>query len=257
MRLKLLPLAATVLVALLPAPAFAHLKAGQVFVVDNGAFADGGVISANPATGKETKVAANDLAVNASSQFFHNLYGIALAPSGKLVLVDNTGFDGNGGVIGVNPANGKETKVSANDMAVNASNQLFSSPSAIVVQPSGRILVTDFSAFISSTGGVIAVNPKNGAESTFSSNALAVNAASQYFLEPISIALSPTGRIYVLDQKAFGGSGGVISVNPATGRETKVAANNMAVNASSQFFDSPYGVEVVPPPPSTDRKSVV
>jgi hypothetical protein len=245
MRWKLIFLAATAIVALLPATASAHLKAGQAFVVDNSAFGGGGgVISANPATGKETKVSANDMAVNASSQLFDSPYGIALAPSGKLVLVDTNAFDG-GGVIGVNPATGRETEISGNDMAVNASSQFFAQPSGIAVQPSGRILVTDFASF-GGLGGVISVNPPDGRESELSGNDLAVNSSSQFFETPISIALSPSGKIYVLDEQAFDGSGGVISVNPASGKETEVSANNMAVNASSQFFDHPYGIRVAP-----------
>src|SRR5207248_8284610 len=102
-------------------------------------------------------------------------------------------------------------------------------------------------------GGVIEVDPTSGKETLLSANSLAVNAHSQYFDGPTGIALDAKANIIVADESAFGGAcvgsdgcGGLIEVNPATGQETKLSANDMPINGSSQLFADPFDVLVVP-----------
>jgi hypothetical protein len=58
------------------------------------------------------------------------------------------------------------------------------------------------------------------------------------FRNPLGIAITSTGRIIVGDENAFGGTGGVFSVNPKTGNTTKVASGGRLETVS--------GVDVLP-----------
>ena len=219
---------------------------GQLLVVDDSAFGGGGLISVDPATGKQTKVAGNDMAVNSSSMFFDFPSDLVLSSDQVLVaeaegLGLGCGGSGCGGVVAVDPATGKETVLSSNDLPVNASSQHFEDPYGIALRGS-QILVADYNAF--TAGGVIAVDPATGAETKLSANDMPVNGSSKFFDTPVELTVAPDGRILVADYSAFGGDGGVISVDPATGKETKVSANDMPVNNSSKFFVNPNGIAV-------------
>jgi Ca2+-binding RTX toxin-like protein len=208
-----------------------------------GSIGCGGVISVDQATGKETVLSGNDLPVNASSQLFVDPYGIALLGS-RIVVADYSAFTV-GGLISVDPATGAETKLSANDLPVNNSSKFFVTPVELTVAPDGQILVADFDAF-GGTGGVISVDPATGKETKVSANDMSVNNTSKFFVNPNGIAVAADGQILISDRKAFGGTGGVISVDPATGKETKVSANEMPVNDTSKFFGQPTGLAIVP-----------
>jgi sugar lactone lactonase YvrE len=219
---------------------------GKVLVADDSAFGGtGGIIKVNPKTGKESKLSANNQAVNASHQLFETPEGLTVGRRGKILVTDQAAFGGDGGIIKVNPKTGKESKLSANDQAVNATHQLFVEPTDVTVDSSGKILVADQLAF-GGPGGIIKVNPRTGLESVLSSNDLAVNATHQLFASAVGIALDRKGRILVADYSAFGGIGGVIKVDPATGQESKLSANDQPVNATHQLFDAPVFLAVVP-----------
>ena len=277
------------------ASASAALTPGQILVASH---THDSLLLIDPATGKQSRFAENGLPVNAGSAYFTSPGDIAIAPSGRIYVIDSSAFDGNGGVIAVDPNTGKQTEISANDQPVNASAPLFDSPNGIALTPSGKILVVDRSAF-SINGGVIAVDPATGKQSVFSSNTQPVNAGSPLFEDlrggitvlrsgtvvvgnsgshPGLIAIDPatgeqsrfsttdqpvnasshtfelavgsvesvSGRIFVSDQNGptpvSDNEGGVIGVNPATGKATRASDNNLAVNASSQFFSNPFDI---------------
>ncbi len=219
---------------------------GRLLVSDYAAFGTGGVIAVDPATGKQTKLSANDQAVNSSSQLFSSPSGIALAPSGQILVLDRSAFGGNGGVIGVDPATGKESELSSNLQPVNASSMLFTDPrGGIALARNGEILVADASAF-DGDGGVISVDPVTGKQSKLSANDQPVNDTSKLFGLPQAITVSATGGLYVADNSAFDGDGGVIGVDPASGKERKVSGNDLPVNASSKYFVSPGALQFSP-----------
>jgi Ca2+-binding RTX toxin-like protein len=222
---------------------------GNLVVSDHTAFTGaGGVIGVNPATGKETKVSANDLAVNAGSAFFTFPERITLNPRGLAFVADDSAFGGTGGVIGVDRSSGLESDASSNDLAVNSTQMLFDDPYGIARSPGGRLFVADYNAFANSDGGVIGVDPATGQESRVSANEMGVNAAHQLFVNPTDIAVTPSGGLLVADLDAFSDfDGGVIGVDAATGRESVVSSNDQAVNSSSQLLSEPYGIAVVPP----------
>jgi hypothetical protein len=203
----------------------------------------GGVIDVDPSTGAETVLSSNAMAVNASSQYFNQPVGIAVAPSGAIYVSDWGDCDGCGRIIQVDPTTGKETLVSSNSMAVNASSEYFAYLQGIAIDAAGDILAADPMAF-GSGGGIIEVDPSTGKETELSSNLLAVNTSSQYFHGPSQLAVAADGDIYVADWCETTSCGGVVEVDPTTGRETLDSSNSMAVNASSQYFDQPTAVAV-------------
>ena len=118
---------------------------------------------------------------------------------------------------------------------------LFGSVPAQAAVAPGDVLVAD-----SSFAGLYRVDPKTGAATPFAANTDAVNASSQLFASPTDVTLDAAGRIFVADTGADGGTGAVIEVDPATGRQTLVSSNSQAVNAGSALFAQPPGLEVLP-----------
>jgi hypothetical protein len=96
-----------------------------------------------------------------------------------------------------------------------------------VALPVGTIVAVNPDAF-GGAGGVIAVDPGNGQQTTLSRGGL--------FVEPFSVAFLADGRLVVSDIAAFGGGGGLIAVDPTNGQQTKIAA--------STVFRLPSGVTV-------------
>jgi Ca2+-binding RTX toxin-like protein len=220
-----------------------------IVVGDYNAFTDGGLIGVNAATGKERVLASNDQPVNlGATELFENPARLAVARSGNLAVITH-GVDP--GVVGVNPATGKQRKLSSNSQPVNmGSSEFFDSPEAIDVAANGGLVVADSNAFTG--GGVIRVNPATGKQSKISANDLPVNSSNMIFQSPEGIATAPNGDLIVVEPSApptFGGAtGAVIRVDPATGAERLLSSNDTPVNSgSSELLDEPYGVTVVPP----------
>lgn len=203
----------------------------------------GGVIEVDPSTGAETVLSSNAMAVNASSQYFNQPVGIAVAPDGAIYVSDWGDCAGCGRIIQVDPTTGKETLISSNSMPVNASSEYYAYLQGIAVDAAGDILAADPMAF-GSGGGIIEVDPSTGKETELSSNELPVNASSQYFHNPSQLTVAADGDIYVADWCETTSCGGIVEVDPTTGRETLVSSNSMVVNASSQYFDQPTSVAI-------------
>ncbi len=67
---------------------------------------------------------------------------------------------------------------------------------------------------------------------------------STEFVDPTSIAVEANGNILIADPSAFGGSGGVIRVNPSTGARTTVSRNSSP--SGSTAFDDPIDLAIEP-----------
>lgn len=225
---------------LLPGHAGAALAKGDFLVADARALGGGALIAVNPETGAETVLSSNEMAVNASHKLFAYPFTLAVDPSGRIFVANSENLGGAckggcGGVIEVNPETGAESVLSSNAMPANASSQYFDELTGITVDPEGNILVTSWDNE-TKQGEVIEVNAETAKERLVSSNSMPVNASSEYFVYPQGIATDAAGEIFVADAAAFGGHGGVIEVNPATGKEKEVSANSLPVNAFSQYF---------------------
>ncbi len=225
-------------------------NAGEVIVSDwGGCFGCGKVIGVDPADGKETLISSNAMPVNAGSQLFAYPQGLALEPNGNILVADATAFASGGGIIEVDRSTGKESEVSSNSMAVNSSSQYFTGIGGLAIDDAGDILAADWGGG-TCCGKIVQVDPSTGKESIFSSNAMPVNALTQYFEEPVGITIGQSGNIFVADEGAFGpcspGCGGVIEVNPVTRAETEISSNTLAINSTDQLFTDPWSVAIVP-----------
>jgi hypothetical protein len=196
----------------------------------------GGVIEVNPETGAESVLSSNEMAINASSQYFDELTGITVDPEGNLLVTSWDEEIKKGEVIEVNLATGKERLVSSNSMTVNASSEYFVYPQGIVTDAAGEIFVADALAF-GGHGGVIEVNEATGKETEISANTMPINADSQLFHAVSQLVFNEAGNLLIADWcPASQTCGGVIEVNPDTGKQTLVSSNEMSINASSQLF---------------------
>ncbi|MGH2951134.1 MAG: hypothetical protein ACRDKX_03720, partial [Solirubrobacterales bacterium] len=175
---------------------------------------------------------------------FQAPFGIARAPSGDLLVVDPSAFpDNRGGVIRVDGDTGERTTVSANGNPSGGPS--FTNPVAIARAPNGDLLVVDFGEFgpgLPGDGGVIRVDPATGERTTVSENANPSGGPS--FVDPIGIALAPNGDMFVVDEGAFGGGGGVIRVDRDTGERTTVSEN--ANPGGGPSFVDPEGIARAP-----------
>ena len=211
----------------------AHAAVGDVYVVDDEAFGGtGGVIKVDPVTGARTTISSN---ASATGPPFAGPEGIVVAPDGSILVGDYDAFaGGGGGVIRVDPATGTRTAVSENGAPTGGPS--FVDPSGLAVDSAGRIVVADASAV------VIRVDPVSGVRTAVSQNAAPAGGPS--FDNPVGIAIEADGDILVVDSGAFGGTGGVIRVDPVTGARTTVSENSSPAGGPS--FDHPLGIELEP-----------
>jgi Ca2+-binding RTX toxin-like protein len=101
----------------------------------------------------------------------------------------------------------------------------------------GDIVVADPNAF-GGNGGLIDVNPDTGAQTALSNDTIS---AQNLFNDPTGVAFDPDGSIIVADPNGFGGTGGLIRVDPASGQQTPLSNN--AISAHGLFAD-PVGIAV-------------
>lgn len=200
----------------------------------------GSVVAVRPATGKQRLVSSNAMAVNmGSSELLLDPWGVLFVPGQGIVVADYNNFGGVGGLVGVDGATGKQRVLSSNDQAVNSgTSELFATALRLAQARSGELAVANRG----SDPGVVGVNPKTGKQRVLSANSQAVNVGtSEFFSTPEAIDVGPEGTLYLTDTNAFPG-GGIIGVNPQTGKQTKVSANDLPVNSAAMGFASPQGI---------------
>ena len=192
---------------------------------------------------------------------------VVRAGNGDLLVTEQNGFGGGGGVIRVNPVTGARTTVSENSNPPGGPS--FVDPFGIALAANGDILVADQNAF-GGGGGVIRVNPASGARTTVTENATPPGPPA--FDAPWGIIELANGDILVADAGAFGGGGGIIRVNPATGARTTLSANGapaggpsfsdpiqlaLAANGEVLVTDSSGGGQVIGVDPATGARRTV
>jgi hypothetical protein len=166
--------------------------------------------------------------------------GLLAAPAraaiepGDLVVADQNAEGGSGALIRVDPDSGRQLLLSSNAISGQG---LLQDPVAVALTRDGSLLVADREAF-GLSGGVIRVDPDTGQQSVLSSNLLS---AADLFAEPSGIAVSGAGKIYVSDQDAFGGTGGVIGVDPDSGQQFAVMSN---ADSGLDLFEDPTGIAI-------------
>lgn len=101
--------------------------------------------------------------------------------------------------------------------------------------------------FVTNFGHVIRIDA-TGARTMVSGNTSPGQGGQANFGDTIGLAVAPDGDIFVADAglggSAFGSTGGVWRVDPATGVRTVVSSNGSHPQAPAENFDSPVGVAV-------------
>jgi hypothetical protein len=200
----------------------------------------GSVVAVRPATGKQRLVSSNAMPVNlGSSELLLDPWGVLFVPGQGIVVADYNNFGGEGGLVGVDGGTGKQRVLSSNDQAVNSgTSELFATALRLAQARSGELAVANHG----SEAGVVGVNPRTGKQRVLSANSQAVNSGtSEFFSTPEAIDVGPDGTLFVTDTSAFSG-GGIIGVDPGTGKQAKVSANDLPVNSAAMGFGSPQGV---------------
>ena len=202
----------------------------------------GGVLEVNANTGQESFVSSNAMPINASSQYFNQPTGVTIDRAGNILVTDWGDCPGCGKVIEVDPATGKQTLLASNAMPINASSRLFDYIQGVALDHDGNMLVANASTH-GTAGNIVEVNPTTGKQTELSGNDMPVNASSQYLWAPVNMAVDAAGDVLVADWGHHpSGSGDVIKIDPATGKETLLSANSLPVNATSQYLDGPTGI---------------
>jgi hypothetical protein len=189
----------------------------------------GSLIRIDAATGKQALLAANSLG---GPDLFVDPIDVAFAPGIGYVVADYSAFTGGyGGLIKL--VSGAQTALSSNDQPVNmGTSELLDDPNGVAVTHAGGLVVAD--------GGstrVISVDPATGKQRVLSSNTQPVNSSSMLLATPYGIEVEPSGRLLITDTNAFSSLGGVIGIDPATGKQSLVSSNEQPVNmGTSELF---------------------
>jgi glucose/arabinose dehydrogenase len=102
--------------------------------------------------------------------------GLAVEPTGQILVTDAVSADGTGRVLRVDPTTMNKT------VTVLSAGQFFRAPWGIAIDHNGSILVSDHEAF-GHKGGVIRVHPQTGDQTKVSAGGMLVS--------PLMIALVP------------------------------------------------------------------
>jgi DNA-binding beta-propeller fold protein YncE len=145
-------------------------------------------------------------------------------------VTDPDAFGGQGGVIAVDPASGRQSVVTQGN--------LFRQLGGVTVLRDGTIVVSDQTAF-EGTGGLIRIDPGTGQQAAI--------ASSSVFLQPLGVAVDPGGELVVAYTARPGAVGTVMRVNPGNGQLNAVAADFAFVFPAFVALDAAGSVIVTEP----------
>jgi sugar lactone lactonase YvrE len=139
---------------MLPVPCF--IGTGRVFKVD-------------PATGNQTDIS------NGGSLAYP--LGLAVDADGSVVVANECGGLSAAGLVRVSSGGAQDP------LTTNNSVDVFQTPERVGIDPSGNLLVTDYSLGADGDGGIVKVNPSTGEQSAVTTDSL--------FNHPLGIAVVP------------------------------------------------------------------
>ena len=178
-----------------------YFDSGDIIVADSGHDA---IKAIDPVTGAASLVT--------NSGYFVFPADVTFADDGDIFVVDRDAFDNKGGVIRVDSVSAVQTPVSSNAISDAAGGkQLFSNPIALD-RKGNSLLVTDFHR----PRKVIKVDIATGEQSLI--------AKGEPLNAPFGIVAEGVSKPLVVDAGAYK-HGGIIEVNPNSGKLTKVSAD--------------------------------
>jgi sugar lactone lactonase YvrE len=206
---------------------------GSLIVVDMGRFvsdtpaADGAVIRVDPTTGVQSLVSRGGALVDPA--------GVAVAPDGALIVLENVGAGGDPAVIRVDPRSGAQSTLAAGGALCN--------PFGIAFEPGGNLVVADYGTLALGgrpivecpdrpTGALIRIEPAGGRQSIVSAGSL--------FRGPFGLAVGADGGILVANEGVTA-TAAIVAVDPSTGQQRAVTPNVV-----DDLFRFPERVAVAP-----------
>lgn len=182
----------------------APLEPGDILVTALGT--DGhpaAVVRIDPRTGAQTALSTAGLLTDPM--------GVAVEAAGTLLISDPSAFEGQRGgtaaILRVDPRSGTQTVVSRGG--------LLATPTALLVTPTGEVVVADPNAF-DGCGAILGIDPHAGTQHTL--------AFGGRLTEPSGLAWGERGTLLVADPFALGDRGAVVQIDPRTGTQTLVHA---------------------------------
>ncbi len=150
---------------------------------------------------------------------------LAVAPGGRIFV----GTEGSTpGVYAVNPRTGAQTS-----FAVAGGTSPLGAPYSVALSAAGRVLFADYDAFDPpGDGAIFSIARAGGQLHTISSG--------QLFGDPIGLARSFQGPLFVAEQDNPDSNGEIIKVNPRNGKQKSLAL-------AAPDLSAPGSVAVVPP----------
>ena len=186
---------------------------GSLVVADLGVpnAKDGAIIRVDPLTGVQSLVS--------SGGEFYDPAGIAVAPDGRLYVVDNRAPDDDGAVIEVDPRSGAQKLVTERS-DLPGFNEL-DLPFGIAIESDGDLVVTNrvsgdpIPSNCQPLGKVVRVNPLTGLQQEIGN--------SGSIAWPLGVAVAPDGGILVPNEcPRFGG---IIRLDPLDGDQVEITPN--------------------------------
>jgi DNA-binding beta-propeller fold protein YncE len=188
---------------------------GSLVVADLGVpnARDGAIIRVDPLTGVQSLVS--------SGGEFYDPAGIAVAPDGRLYVVDNRAPDDDGAVIKVDPRTGAQEIVTQRRPGLPGFDEL-DLPFGIALESDGDLIVTNRVSADQIPAGcqplvgkVVRVDPVTGVQRKLSD--------AESLALPLGVAVAPDGGILVPNE-CPGGSG-IVRVEPLLGGQTEITPN--------------------------------
>ena len=229
---------------LLLAPAAVAIDAaGAVLVADRatlGEFGPGLVVRVDRDTGVQAVLTSSAITgIRPGDQALTTPTGAAFERGGTLLVSERFGpseSSDDGALVRVDPTSGRQRTVGSRGIARRVGGpNLLNSPRGVALARDGSAVVVNAGSENFTRLHVVRVDPRTGRQSLIATNARSRRAGTPaLFLEPAGVAVAPGGTIFVVDVAAFGGSGGVVAVDPATGRQTAVTSNRISLQAGGQ-----------------------
>jgi sugar lactone lactonase YvrE len=183
-----------------------ELRAGDIIV--NESTIVGEILRLDPFTGELTHISSG-------GELAYSQGRMALDADGDIIVVSGDG------VLRVDPSTGTQTVISSGGSFIRLS--------AVAIEESGNLIVTDTGVF-GEAGAIIRVDPITGAQTIVSSG--------EGLITPGGVAIDPNGEILVADADTWDRSGRVIRIDPTTGVQT-------VVSSGGSFLD-PYDITIDP-----------